>query len=42
MTMPTIAPPRSSRSPGQLTGRKVLMIFVAFFGTIAPGLTGRL
>jgi nitrogen fixation protein FixH len=35
MTMPTIAPPRSSRSPGQLTGRKVLMIFVAFFGTIA-------
>ncbi|TGD98369.1 FixH family protein [Methylobacterium nonmethylotrophicum] len=35
MTMPIIAAPRPSRSSGQLTGRKVLMIFVAFFGTIA-------
>lgn len=35
MTMPTIAPPRPSRSSGRLTGRKVLMIFVAFFGTVA-------
>ena len=35
MTMPTIAPPRSSRSSGRLTGRKVLILFVAFFGTIA-------
>lgn len=35
MTMPTIAPLRPSRAPGRLTGRKVLMIFVAFFGTVA-------
>ncbi|NGM37357.1 FixH family protein [Methylobacterium variabile] len=35
MTMPTIASPRPSRAPGRLTGRKVLLIFVAFFGTVA-------
>lgn len=35
MTMPTIASPRPPHSSGRLTGRKVLMIFVAFFGTVA-------
>ncbi|CAO4141076.1 Nitrogen fixation protein FixH [Methylorubrum thiocyanatum] len=33
--MPTITPPRPPRTSARLTGRKVLMIFVAFFGTIA-------
>ncbi|BAQ49265.1 predicted integral membrane protein linked to a cation pump (plasmid) [Methylobacterium aquaticum] len=35
MTMPTIASPRPPHPSGRLTGRKVLMIFVAFFGTVA-------
>ncbi|TNC08075.1 FixH family protein [Methylobacterium terricola] len=33
--MQTIASPRPSHPSGRLTGRKVLLIFVAFFGTVA-------
>ena len=35
MTMPTLAAPHSARDPRRLTGRKVLLLFAAFFGTVA-------